>query len=101
MRRRTSSDEHYVLDLCDEILGEVGQRQYTEFDWLRGDTGRRLQVDAFTGQGHRRGIPRASALMLLSRSRQAGQARCERDPSRSTTTAVRPTSRRTHSGEWT
>lgn len=30
------SDEHYVLDLCDEVLGQAGLRQAT-FDWLRGD----------------------------------------------------------------
>ena len=33
---RSHSDEHYVLDLCDEILGVVGRRQ-ARFDWLRGD----------------------------------------------------------------
>lgn len=36
MAGRTDSDEHYVLDLCDEILGVVGRRQ-ARFDWLRGD----------------------------------------------------------------
>ncbi|WP_232783693.1 hypothetical protein [Mycobacteroides franklinii] len=33
---RADSDEHYVLDLCEEILGVVGHRQ-ERFDWLRGD----------------------------------------------------------------
>lgn len=33
---RADSDEHYVLDLCDEILGATGIRQ-ARFDWLRGD----------------------------------------------------------------
>lgn len=36
MARRADSDEHYVLDLCDEILGIPGRRQ-ERFDWLRGD----------------------------------------------------------------
>jgi hypothetical protein len=48
---RADSDEHYVLNLCDEVLGEQGSRQHT-FDWLVGDAGktgtrRRLQVDAY------------------------------------------------------
>ncbi len=42
----TMRDEHYVLDLCDELLGRRAARQHT-FDWLRGDTGRQLPVDAF------------------------------------------------------
>lgn len=42
----TMRDEHYVLGLCDELLGLYAARQHT-FDWLRGDTGRRLPVDAF------------------------------------------------------
>jgi hypothetical protein len=51
MGPRAASDEAYVLSLCDEILGERGQRQH-RFVWLRGDpgaTGRRasLPVDAF------------------------------------------------------
>ena len=51
MAPRAVSDEAYVLSLCDEILGERGQRQQ-RFVWLRGDpgpTGRRasLPVDAF------------------------------------------------------
>jgi hypothetical protein len=48
---RETSDEAYVIDLCDEILGEQSQRQY-RFDWLLGDpgaTGGRvgLPVDAY------------------------------------------------------
>lgn len=43
---RANSDEKYVLDLCDEILGEHSLRQY-RFNFLRGDTGRRLPVDAY------------------------------------------------------
>ncbi|WP_437773513.1 hypothetical protein [Arthrobacter sp. KNU40] len=36
MAGRAESDEHYVLDLCDEVLGASGRRQAI-FDWLRGD----------------------------------------------------------------
>lgn len=49
---RSDSDEYYVLDLCDELLGEVGLRQH-RFSWLVGDpspkTGRAaaLPVDGF------------------------------------------------------
>ncbi|MBF9519522.1 hypothetical protein [Mycobacteroides chelonae] len=52
MPRRADSDEHYVLDLCDEILGAVGIRQ-ARFDWLRGDPsptrprGSQLPVDGY------------------------------------------------------
>lgn len=50
MARRADSDEYYVLDLCEEVLGKPGIRQAT-FDWLRGDPpparprGTRLPVD--------------------------------------------------------
>jgi hypothetical protein len=52
MAGRAASDEHYVLDLCDEILGADGQRQ-ARFDWLRGDRsplrprGMTLPVDGY------------------------------------------------------
>ena len=52
MATRADSDEHYVLDLCDDVLGVVGSRQH-RFEWLLGDpsptTGRqtRLPVDAY------------------------------------------------------
>lgn len=52
MADRASSDEHYVLDLCDEVLGHPCRRQAT-FDWLRGDpspsrpSGTRLPVDGY------------------------------------------------------
>jgi hypothetical protein len=36
---RADSDEHYVLDLCDEVLGNSGRRQ-ERFEWLRGDAPR-------------------------------------------------------------
>lgn len=50
-RSRNDSDESYVLDLCDELLGETGSRQH-RFDWLVGDPGRsggavKLPVDAY------------------------------------------------------
>ncbi|ORW22495.1 hypothetical protein AWC18_06795 [Mycolicibacter nonchromogenicus] len=41
MARRADSDEHYTLDLCDEVLGVPGIRQ-ARFDWLRGDPTPRL-----------------------------------------------------------
>src|SRR5690606_34685729 len=50
--KRADSDEHYVLDLCDEVIGVRGERQAT-FLWLVGDvsptTGRarRLPVDGY------------------------------------------------------
>lgn len=48
MTSRKNSDEHYVLDLCDEVLGLKASRQHT-FDFLRGDgkPGRKLPVDAY------------------------------------------------------
>lgn len=52
MSGRAGSDEHYVLDLCDDILGRPCVRQAT-FDWLRGDPsparprGAKLPVDGY------------------------------------------------------
>lgn len=43
---RASSDEAYVVDLCDRLLGEIGLRQH-RFQWLRGDSGKTLPVDAY------------------------------------------------------
>lgn len=43
---RSNSDEHYVIDLCDEILGQTASRQH-RFDFLRGDSGMTLPVDAY------------------------------------------------------
>ncbi|MEO8527677.1 MAG: hypothetical protein ABI435_01215 [Pseudolysinimonas sp.] len=47
MSDRGSSDEHYVLGLCDAVLGSSGRRQH-RFDWLLGDpspqTGRAVQL---------------------------------------------------------
>lgn len=44
--KRTSSDEYYVIDLCDEVLGEKAERQ-AKFDFLKGDSGKCLPVDAY------------------------------------------------------
>lgn len=51
MRDRTTSDEHYIIDLCDEVLGSPAVRQAT-FPWLVGDPNAKgyckpLPVDAF------------------------------------------------------
>lgn len=48
MVQRKDSDEFYIIDLCDEIIGLKASRQHT-FDFLRGDgtSGRRLPVDAY------------------------------------------------------
>lgn len=48
---RESSDEVYVLNLCDRALGAAGSRQH-RFEWLLGDPGKsgrrvRLPVDAY------------------------------------------------------
>lgn len=48
---RKDSDEHYVIDLCDEILGLTGSRQH-KFDFLLGDPGKtgsraKLPVDVY------------------------------------------------------
>jgi hypothetical protein len=49
--KRESSDEHYVIDLFDKVLGQEGLRQY-RFDFLLGDSGKnekqtRLPVDVY------------------------------------------------------
>lgn len=46
VKSRKDNDEHYVLDLCDEILQLKGSRQHT-FDFLIGDSGRKLPLDAY------------------------------------------------------
>jgi hypothetical protein len=50
-RGRADSDESYVVDLCDEVLGERARRQH-RFAWLLGDPGTAgaratLPVDAY------------------------------------------------------
>jgi hypothetical protein len=44
--KRSTSDETYIIDLCDEILKQEGLRQH-RFDFLKGDTGVRLPVDVY------------------------------------------------------
>ncbi len=39
-------DEDYIIDLCDRVLRQAAIRQH-RFDFLRGDTGQRLPVDAY------------------------------------------------------
>jgi hypothetical protein len=39
------ADENYIIDLCDAILKDKASRQHL-FQFLVGDTGRRLPVDA-------------------------------------------------------
>lgn len=46
VKNRATSDEAYVLDICDEVLGLKGLRQY-RFDFLRGDSGTKLPVDIY------------------------------------------------------
>lgn len=43
---RKDNDEHYVLDLCDKVLGLIGKRQH-RFDFLVGDSGTKLPVDCY------------------------------------------------------
>ena len=45
-KKKNSSDESYVIDLCDEVLGINASRQH-RFDFLRGDANTRLPVDAY------------------------------------------------------
>jgi hypothetical protein len=48
--KRKDSDEHYIINLCDELLKIKGSRQHT-FDFLRGDLGKtgrkKLPVDVY------------------------------------------------------
>ncbi len=43
---RKNSDEYYVINLCNKILGLTASQQY-RFDFLRGDSGVKLPVDAY------------------------------------------------------
>ena len=50
-KKRKDSDESYVIDLCDEVLGKKAFRQHC-FEFLKGDPGkdgksRKLPVDAY------------------------------------------------------
>lgn len=56
MGQRPESDEAYVVDLCNKVLGEAALAQH-KFDWLLGDAGTsgrraKLPVDAYW-PGHR------------------------------------------------
>lgn len=44
--KQEERDEEYVIDLCDEILDLKASRQH-RFDFLTGDTGYKLPVDAY------------------------------------------------------
>lgn len=46
LRKTSDSDEAYVLDLCDQILKRDSMRQH-RFDFLKGDAGTKLPVDAY------------------------------------------------------
>lgn len=51
MPKRRDRDETYILDLCDQVLGQIASRQH-RFDFLRGDPGKKgkgskLPVDAY------------------------------------------------------
>ena len=46
MKARSDSDEYYVIGLCNEALGVVGEQQY-KFPFLVGDSGRALPVDVY------------------------------------------------------
>lgn len=45
-KSKSQSDESYIIDLCDEVLKLKALRQY-RFDFLRGDSGTKLPVDAY------------------------------------------------------
>lgn len=43
---RMDSDEYYVIELCNEVLGLKASQQH-RFDFLVGDSGKKLPVDAY------------------------------------------------------
>jgi hypothetical protein len=47
--RKSQSDESYIIDLCDEVLGKKGDRQ-KRFPFLVGDSGSKLPVDSYYPQ---------------------------------------------------
>ena len=49
--KRNHSDETYFIDLCDEVLQKKALRQH-RFDFLKGDSGARLPVDAYYPELH-------------------------------------------------
>jgi hypothetical protein len=44
--KRSNSDESYVIDLCDKVL-ELKASKLHRFDFLKGDSGTKLPVDAY------------------------------------------------------
>jgi hypothetical protein len=46
MAKRTESDEFYVLDLADRVLGASASRQH-RFEWLRGDFSEKRQTSSY------------------------------------------------------
>lgn len=45
-KSRTESDEYYIISLCNKLLNSEASQQH-RFDFLKGDTGRNLPVDAY------------------------------------------------------
>ncbi len=45
-KTRKDSDEYYIISLCNEILSQKAVQQY-KFDFLKGDSGKPLPVDAY------------------------------------------------------
>lgn len=43
---RINSDEYYIINICDKLLNKKSLRQH-EFDFLKGDSGKKLPVDAY------------------------------------------------------
>ena len=50
-KAKRKKDEDYVIDLCDKALDDTASRQH-RFDFLTGDTGRKLPVDAYYEKYH-------------------------------------------------
>lgn len=48
---KIEKDETYVINLCDKVLDNTASRQH-RFDFLVGDTGRKLPVDAYYEKYH-------------------------------------------------
>jgi len=48
---KKEKDETYVINLCDKVLKERASRQH-RFDFLTGDTGTKLPVDAYYEKQH-------------------------------------------------
>lgn len=47
-KTRKDSDEYYIISLCNEVLSQKALQQY-KFNFLKGDSGRLLPVDAYYG----------------------------------------------------